>query len=51
MEAVLQGILVVGGSIALAVIGLELVRRLLPPALQREDQEIAGHFSATIDRL
>ncbi|HEX7958538.1 MAG TPA: hypothetical protein VF493_01380, partial [Terriglobales bacterium] len=51
MEAVLQGILVVGGSIALAVIGLELVRRLLPPSLRREDQEIAGHFSATIDRL
>lgn len=51
MQAVLQGILVVGGSVALAVMGLELVRRLLPPALQREDQSIAGHFSAAIDRL
>ena len=51
MQAVLQGILVVGGSIALAVIGLELVRRLLPPALRLEDESIAGHFSAAIDRL
>src|SRR5215467_9665631 len=51
MQAVLQGILVVGGSIALAVIGLELVRRLLPPALRMEDESIAGHFSAAIDRL
>jgi len=51
MEAVLQGILVVGGSIALAVIGLELVRRLLPPAWRMEDQSLAAHFSAAIDRL
>jgi hypothetical protein len=51
MQAVLQCVLVVGGSVALAVVGLELVRRLLPPALQMEDQSIAGHFSAAIDRL
>jgi hypothetical protein len=51
MQAVLQGILVVGGSIALAVIGLKLVRRLLSPAWQMEDEGIAGHFSAAIDRL
>src|SRR5215472_11625415 len=51
MQAVFQGILVVGGSVVLAVVGFELVRRLLPPALRAEDQSIAGHFSAAIDRL
>ena len=51
MQPVLQGILVVGASIVLAVLGLELFQRLLPPTLRLEEQEIAGHFSATIDRL
>jgi hypothetical protein len=48
MSVWLMGILVVGGSTLLAVAGLLLVRRLVPLAVLRENNEVCGFMLAVL---